>query len=59
MQRIGREVARALPLGAAAFPARLPLPPRYGRGMPERVVEACDAPGLAERVEARVRPVWG
>ena len=29
------------------------------RGMPERVVEACDAPGLAERVEARVRPVWG
>ena len=29
------------------------------RSMPERVVEACDAPGLAERVEARVRPVWG
>ena len=29
------------------------------RGMPERVVEACDAPGLAERVEARVAEVWG
>lgn len=29
------------------------------RGMPERWVEACDAPGLVERVEARVRPVWG
>lgn len=29
------------------------------RGMPERWVEACDAPGLAERVVARVRPVWG
>jgi len=29
------------------------------RGMPERWVEACDAPGLVERVAARVRPVWG
>ncbi len=29
------------------------------RGMPERWVEACDAPGLAERVEARVAGVWG
>lgn len=29
------------------------------RGMPERWVEACDAPGLAERVEARVAEVWG
>jgi tRNA dimethylallyltransferase len=29
------------------------------RGMPERVVEACDAPGLAERVEARVAGFWG
>lgn len=28
------------------------------RSMPERVVEACDAPGLAERVEARVAGVW-
>jgi len=29
------------------------------RGMPERLVEACDAPDLTERVAARVRPVWG
>jgi tRNA dimethylallyltransferase len=29
------------------------------RGMPERWVEACDAPGLVERVEARVAEVWG
>jgi len=29
------------------------------RGMPERWVEACDAPRLAERVEARVAGVWG
>ena len=29
------------------------------RGMPERWVEACDAPGLAEQVEARVAGVWG
>ena len=29
------------------------------RGMPERWVEACDAPGLRERVLARVKPVWG
>jgi tRNA dimethylallyltransferase len=29
------------------------------RGMPERWVEACDAPGLGERVEARVAGVWG
>jgi tRNA dimethylallyltransferase len=29
------------------------------RGMSERLVEACDAPGLAERVEARVAGVWG
>jgi len=28
------------------------------RSMPERMVEACDAPGLAERVEARVAGVW-
>jgi len=29
------------------------------RGMPERWVEACDAPGLTERVVARVASVWG
>jgi tRNA dimethylallyltransferase len=29
------------------------------RGMPERVVEACDEPDLGERVLARVRPIWG
>ncbi len=29
------------------------------RGMPVRLVEACDAPGLGERVLARVRPIWG
>lgn len=29
------------------------------RGMPERWVEACDAPGLVERVETQVAGVWG
>ena len=29
------------------------------RGMPERWVEACDAPGLVERVGLRVAGVWG
>lgn len=28
------------------------------RGMPERLVEACDAPGLVERVEVRAARVW-